>query len=99
MFNVIVRVPPVDVLRVLKEGEPPVQHAPLAAVQIGTDRDGQQTVGAAAQSHLQPQRFRFEQLVDIVNAPRRQQGRMCHNGFLFYFGNESCFQNKVMPLC
>ena len=40
VFDVIVWVPPVDVLRVLKEGEPPVQHAPLAAVQIGTDRDG-----------------------------------------------------------
>ena len=88
MFDVIVRVPPVDVLRVLKEGEPPIQHAPLAAVQIGTDRDGKQAVGAAAQPHLQPQWFRLEQLVDIVNAPRRQQGGMCHNGVLFYFGNE-----------
>ena len=75
VLDVVVRVPPPDVLGRLEEGEPPIQHAPLAAVQIGADGDRQQAVGAAGQAHFQAQRLRPEQLVDVIDAPGANNGK------------------------
>ena len=74
MLDMIDRMPPADVLGGLEEGEPPVQHAALAAVQIGTHRHQQGAVFAALDAGLQVHRRRVEQIVVV------QPGACVHSG-------------------
>ncbi|KAG1386482.1 hypothetical protein G6F58_013827 [Rhizopus delemar] len=66
--------PPADVLGGLEEGEPPVEHAALAAVQIGTNGHPQGAVFAALDAGLQTHRRRVEQIVVV------QPGASVHSG-------------------
>ena len=67
MCDVVMRMPPLDVLRGLEELEPPVQHAAAAAVQVGAAGHHQTAAGQALDSRLQPQRRDVQQLVDAGN--------------------------------
>jgi hypothetical protein len=62
--DVVMRVPPLDVLRGLEEREPPVQHAAAAAVQVGAAGHHQAAAGQAGDARLQAQGRGVKQFVD-----------------------------------
>lgn len=65
VLDVVQRVPPADVLGGLEEGEPPVQHAALAAMQIGAHCDQQGAVFATLDAGFQVHRRRVEEIVVV----------------------------------
>ncbi|MNV95272.1 hypothetical protein D3C71_1901470 [compost metagenome] len=67
VLDVVMRMPPLDVLCGLEELEPPVEHAAGAAMKIGAHGHDKATAGQAGNAGFQPQRRDLQQVVDAGN--------------------------------
>ncbi|KAG1322824.1 hypothetical protein G6F61_015179 [Rhizopus arrhizus] len=61
----VLRVPPFDVLGGFEKREPPVQHAALAAVQVGARGHHQSAAGQPGDARFQAQGGGVQQGVDV----------------------------------